>query len=168
MAMTKLANKRASQAVKAAQRLLRARPRPLAIAAAVALLPWSGQLLALPTGEKTLFGLIDYSRPNAQTMNINVTTPSAGSSFNSFSIDAGQTVNIQQLTSTSTYLIKDVGGMASQIYGALNANGQVFMSNTSGVYFGRGAEVNVGALFATSLNINPLDFARNQSVGNVI
>ena len=158
MATTKIANKRASEAVKAAQRLLRARPRPLAIAAAVALLPWSGQLLALPTGETTLFGLIDYSRPNAQTMNINITTPSAGSSFNSFSINAGQTVNIKQLTSTSTYLIKDVGGMASQIYGTLNANGQVFMSNTSGFYFGRSAEVNVGALFATSLNINALDF----------
>src|SRR5918911_714035 len=151
-------NGRTSQAVKANQRLLRARPRPLAIAAAVALLPWTGQLLANPTGEKTLFGVVDYSRPNAQTLNINVSTPSAASSFNSFSIDAGQTVNIQQLSSTSTYLIKDVGGTASQIYGTLNANGQVFMSNTSGVYFGRGAEVTVGALFATSLNIDLADF----------
>src|SRR5437588_5526984 len=158
MATTRLANKRPSQVVKATPRRLRAGPRPLAVAAAVALLPWTSQVLANPTGEKTLFGVVDYARPNAQTMNINVTTPSAGSSFNSFSIDAGQTVNIQQLSSTSTYLIKDVGGTASQIYGTLNANGQVFMSNTTGVYFGRGAEVNVGALFATSLNINPLDF----------
>jgi len=135
------------------------RPRPLAVATAIALLPWTSQVFALPTGEKTLFGNVDYSRPNNQTMNINVTTPSGGSSFTSFSIDAGQTVNIQQLSASSTYLIKDVGGMASQIYGVLNANGQVFMSNTSGVFFARGAEVNVGALFATSLNINPVDFA---------
>src|SRR3954464_1009989 len=137
----------------------RLRPRPLVVATAVALLPWAGQLLALPTGEKTLFGNVDYSRPNSRTMNINVTTPSGGSSFSSFSIDSGQTVNIQQLSAGSTYLIKDVGGMASQIYGVLNANGQVFMSNTSGVFFARGAEVNVGALFAPSLNINPVDFA---------
>src|SRR5438874_3859525 len=158
MATIRLANKRASQALKATQRPLRAGPRPLAVAAAVALLPWTSQVLANPTGEKTLFGIVDYARPNTQTMNINVGSASAASSFTRFSIDAGQTVNVQQLSSTSTYLIKDVGGTASQIYGTLNANGQVFMSNTSGVYFGRGAEVNVGALFATSLNINPLDF----------
>src|SRR3954462_9398031 len=156
MARRKRVSKRTGQVGEI--RRSRLRPRPLVVATAVALLPWAGQLLALPTGEKTLFGNVDYSRPNSQTMNINVTTPTGGSSFSSFSINAGQTVNIQQLSASSTYLIKDVGGTASQIYGTLNANGQVFMSNTSGVYFGRGAEVNVGALFATSLNINPLDF----------
>src|SRR3954470_1393722 len=157
MASDKRVSKRTGQVGEV--RRSRLRPRPLVVATAVALLPWAGQLLALPTGEKTLFGNVDYSRPNSRTMNINVTTPSGGSSFSSFSIDSGQTVNIQQLSAGSTHLIKDVGGMASQIYGVLNANGQVFMSNTSGVFFARGAEVNVGALFATSLNINPVDFA---------
>src|SRR5438067_9501558 len=140
------------------ERRLRTQPRLLALAVGAALLPWVSSGFALPTGEQTLFGVVDYSRPNSQTMNINVGSPTAGSSFTSFSIGGGQTVNIQQPSASSTYLIKDVGGKASQIYGVLNANGQVFMSNTSGVVFAPGAQVNVGALFATSLNINPLDF----------
>src|SRR5438874_3168097 len=140
------------------ERRLRTQPRLLALAVGAALLPWISSGFALPAGEQTLFGVVDYSRPNSQTMNINVGSPTAGSSFTSFSIGGGQTVNIQQPSASSTYLIKDVGGMASHIYGVLNANGQVFMSNTSGVVFAPGAEVNVGALFATSLNINPLDF----------
>ena len=43
---------------------------------------------------------------------------------------------------------------ASQIFGALNANGRVFLINQNGIVFGAGAQVNVGGLVASTLNIN--------------
>ena len=42
----------------------------------------------------------------------------------------------------------------TQILGHLNANGQVFLINPNGILFGRGAEVNVGGLVATTLELS--------------
>ncbi len=41
----------------------------------------------------------------------------------------------------------------SQIFGRINANGQVFLSNPNGVYFAPGAPVDVGGLVATTHRI---------------
>ncbi len=38
------------------------------------------------------------------------------------------------------------------------ANGRVFLSNPNGIIFGSSARINVGSLFATSLNMEPGDF----------
>src|SRR5579864_936644 len=46
----------------------------------------------------------------------------------------------------------------SQILGSIIANGQVYLLNPNGIVFGKTATVNVGALFATSLNISNSDF----------
>ena len=40
----------------------------------------------------------------------------------------------------------------SQIFGRINAPGQVFLTNPSGVYFAPGASVDVGGLVATACN----------------
>ncbi len=48
--------------------------------------------------------------------------------------------------------IADTNG--SQIFGHLNANGQVFLINPNGVLFGQGAQVNVGGLVASTLDVN--------------
>jgi hypothetical protein len=46
----------------------------------------------------------------------------------------------------------------SQIYGNLSANGQVFLVNSQGIYFGPTARVDVGGLVASSLNITNENF----------
>ena len=48
--------------------------------------------------------------------------------------------------------------LLSKILGKLSANGQVFLSNPSGIIFGNGAKVNVGGLLATTLGITNKDF----------
>ena len=139
-------------------------PRVLALAVSAALLPWAPAAYSLPTGERTLFGKVEVSRPTSTSMNIDVKTQTAGSSFLGFSVQRGEAVNIQQLGPSSTYLIKDIGGKPSDIFGSLTANGQIFLSNTSGVLFGPNASVNVGALFATSLTIKDQDFKAGRYV----
>jgi hypothetical protein len=51
-----------------------------------------------------------------------------------------------------------IGNETSVILGALNANGQVFIVNSAGVLFGKNAQVNVGGLVASTLDISNANF----------
>ena len=57
---------------------------------------------------------------------------------------------------------------ASQIYGHLNANGQVWLINPNGVLFGPSARVNVGGIVASTLDLDPntLDSNSRRFAGN--
>ncbi len=64
---------------------------------------------------------------------------------------------------------------ASQIFGRITANGQVFLSNPNGVYFAPSASVDVGGLVATTHAISLQDFLggrlrfeRNGASGSVV
>lgn len=75
-----------------------------------------------------------------------------------FSIGKNNTVTFQQPGSQSVALNRVTGGSVSEIRGALNANGQVFLVNTAGVLFSDSAQVNVGGIVASTLDISPEDF----------
>ena len=51
-----------------------------------------------------------------------------------------------------------LGTDPSAIYGRLSANGQVFLLNPNGILFAPGAQVNVGGLVASTLNLSDADF----------
>jgi large exoprotein involved in heme utilization and adhesion len=51
-----------------------------------------------------------------------------------------------------------IGANPSSILGNLSANGKVFLVNPNGILFGNGAQVNVGGLVASTLNISDSDF----------
>lgn len=78
--------------------------------------------------------------------------------WQSFSIGADARVTFVQPSASAVALNRVVGADPSQILGRLDANGRVFLSNPSGVLFARGASVNVGGLFATTLSIDDADF----------
>src|SRR6185503_5584067 len=78
--------------------------------------------------------------------------------FQTFSIGSSATVNFNQLSASSVSLNRVVGNNPSEIFGRLNANGQVFLVNNNGVLFAPGASVSVGALFASTLSIADRDF----------
>ncbi len=66
-------------------------------------------------------------------------------------------------------------GPPSQIYGRLSANGQVFLVNPAGIFFSPTAQVNVGGLVASTLNITDEDFlagnhafARSGTAGRIV
>ncbi len=111
----------------------------------------------LPTGGSVVAGQATISQ-SGSTMNINQTTGKAAVNWNTFSIGADAMVNITQPGASSVLLNRVIGSDPSQIYGRLNANGQVFLLNPNGVLFGRGARVDVGGLVATTLNMRDEDF----------
>jgi len=91
-------------------------------------------------------------------LNVNQNSQRAAIDWRSFSVGTGKTVNFNQPSSSSVILNRVVGNEKSIISGALNANGQVFLSNSNGLIFTKGAEVNVGGLVASSLDISNEDF----------
>ncbi len=76
----------------------------------------------------------------------------------SFNIDAGYTVEFLMPGVDSRVLNRITSGVPTEIMGNLLANGQVFIANPSGVIFGQGSVVNVGALYAAAGNISNADF----------
>lgn len=77
-----------------------------------------------------------------------------------FSIGSTESVTFQQLDSSSVALNRVIGVDPSEILGKLSANGQVFLTNPSGVVFGKDAIVDVHGLLATTLNISNDDFLK--------
>lgn len=79
--------------------------------------------------------------------------------WDSFNIGANATVQFIQPSASAVALNRVLSNDASQIYGRLSANGQVFLVNPNGVYFAPGASVNAGSLVASTLDISNEDFA---------
>jgi filamentous hemagglutinin family protein len=78
--------------------------------------------------------------------------------FSNFDIGAGETVQFVQPSAKASVLNRIDSARPTQIDGALVANGRVYLVNRAGVYFGSGAQVNVGELVAAAGNISNGDF----------
>lgn len=115
-----------------------------------------GQAQALPFGEQVQAGNISFERAT-QTLNMNQTSQRAIVNWQSFSIAANESVRLNQ-PAQGIALFRVVGNASSQIYGNLTATGSLFLSNPNGVLFGRGAQVDVGSLVATTMRIGNEDF----------
>ncbi len=112
---------------------------------------------ALPTGGSVEAGSGSISQ-NGNAMTINQGSDRLAINWNSFSIGAGNSVTFNQPNSSSVALNRVLGSEVSVIQGALNANGQVFLVNPNGVLFSPTAQVNVGSIVASTLNISAADF----------
>lgn len=97
--------------------------------------------------------------PSANSLSINQTTNTATLNWSSFNIGAGGKVTFQQPASTSIALNRIFDANPSSIFGALMANGQIYLINANGFVFGPTATVNVGGLLASSLNLSASTFA---------
>ncbi len=71
-----------------------------------------------------------------------------------FNIGADSTVNFLQPNAQSIAVNRIADPNGSVILGHLNANGQVFLINPNGVLFGQGAQINVGGLVASTLDVS--------------
>ncbi|MBW3567744.1 MAG: filamentous hemagglutinin N-terminal domain-containing protein, partial [Proteobacteria bacterium] len=108
-----------------------------------------------PEGGQVVRGNGNIVRPNATTTNINQHTQNIAIDWQSFNVSQNETVNFYQPNSTSTALNRIFDQNASEIFGTINANGRVILVNANGIYFGQSAAVNVGALIASGMDINP-------------
>ncbi|WP_187275786.1 filamentous hemagglutinin N-terminal domain-containing protein [Parahaliea aestuarii] len=82
--------------------------------------------------------------------------------WDSFNIDRHESVDFLQPHSSSVVLNQILQNGPSQIQGRLNANGHVLLINPRGVIFGENANVNVGALTASTLWLDKDDFLNGE------
>ena len=111
---------------------------------------------AAPTGPVVVSGQVGFAQ-QGKTLAI-TNTPGAIINWRSFSIAKDETTRFIQQSAASTVLNRVVGVDPSQILGALQSNGRVFLINPNGIVFGAGAQVDVGGLVASSLNLSNQDF----------
>jgi filamentous hemagglutinin family protein len=110
----------------------------------------------MPTGPTVANGQASIS----QAGNVLTVRNSSGAIINwqGFSIGAGETARFLQPSASSAVLNRVIGQDPSQILGQLSSNGRVFLINPNGIVFGQGAQINVGGLVASTLNLSDQDF----------
>ncbi len=86
------------------------------------------------------------------------TTDKAILNWQSFNVGAGYSMVFNQPGANSAALNRIWQGNASVIAGAIQANGQIYLINQNGILFANGAQVNVGGLVASALDIDDAVF----------
>jgi filamentous hemagglutinin family protein len=129
----------------------------------------SGSLLSttgytLPASWVNISGLSQSVNPNTQHITDIVTQDAQQALlyWNSFNLGKNTTLDFDQSkggANVSQWVaineITDPTLAPSQILGAINAPGQVYVINQNGIIFGGSSQVNAGALTASSLALNP-------------
>ncbi|NMG67052.1 filamentous hemagglutinin N-terminal domain-containing protein [Azoarcus indigens] len=140
-----------------AVRVFRLNPVTQALAGVAAAIP-ALAFAQMPTGGNVVSGGATITAPDANHTVIQQTTGKAIINWDSFSIGQNGYVQFIQPGSSAIALNRVVGADPSSILGNLSANGQVFLVNPNGIFFGAGAVVNVAGIVATTLNISDADF----------
>ena len=118
---------------------------------------------ALPTGGRVVVGSGQVQQ-SSNLLIVNQSSQRLGMDWQSFNIGSGATVEFRQPGASSIALNRVVGNSGSEIYGRLRANGQVFLTNPNGVLFAPGAQVDVGGLVASTLDLSQRDFANGNFI----
>jgi filamentous hemagglutinin family protein len=133
------------------------------------------RLYALPHDGEITAGLATISTPSASAMRIEQKSSHTIINWNSFGIGRDEAVTIAQPDTQSILLNRVSGNDPSEIFGALTANGRIFLVNPTGILFAPGASINVGGLVASTLAITDSDFLskkyaffRNGTTGSLI
>jgi filamentous hemagglutinin family protein len=122
---------------------------------------------AAPQGGQVVGGSGSINQSNLTT-NIQQNTQKLAIDWQSYNLNSNEIVNYLQPNSSSIALNRVLGGNASQIFGQINANGQVVLVNPNGIFFGQNSSVNVGGLIASGLDIDPIDFMNGDYLFNAI
>ena len=113
---------------------------------------WAG-----PRGEEVVVGQATVNHVGANTL-LNQHSERAAINWQTFDIDAAEAVRFAQPSTGSITSNRVLSQNPTAIEGQLSANGQVFILNPNGVLFGRGAQVNLGGLAASTLSLSNDDF----------
>ncbi|MBT9487474.1 MAG: filamentous hemagglutinin N-terminal domain-containing protein, partial [Rubrivivax sp.] len=137
----------------------RATPLAMALAAAWPVLAWAQPVPgALPQGAQIKNGQVIISNPAANQLLVQQASQRSIIHWQSFNIGRDAAVEFKMPSASSSSLNRVTGGSLSQIFGSLKSNGQVYLVNPNGIVFGQGAQVDVGALVASTLDLGDDDF----------
>ncbi|HVE44129.1 MAG TPA: autotransporter-associated beta strand repeat-containing protein, partial [Gammaproteobacteria bacterium] len=119
----------------------------------------TNSLYALPQGGVVSGGNVTISTPAADTMQINQASQKGIVDWQSYNVGQAEHVNYQQPNASAITLNRiDPNSGPAKIYGSITANGQVWLINPAGVWFGPTAHVDVGGLLASTAGIGNADF----------
>ena len=104
----------------------------------------------MPTGGRVIHGEGDIVESELLTV-INQNSSSLVIDWDTFNLGVNGQVDFIQPDASAIALNRILDVNPSQIFGNINANGQVILLNTNGILFGESASLNVGGLIATSL-----------------
>jgi filamentous hemagglutinin family protein len=124
---------------------------------------------ALPTGGQVVVGQATLttsisSVAAAANLIVNQSSVRAVINWDTFNVGSAAKVIYVQPSPSSVVLNRVVGAEPSQIFGQIQANGQVYLVNPNGVLFAPGAQVNVHGLLATTKNTLDADFMAGKPV----
>jgi filamentous hemagglutinin family protein len=125
----------------------------------VAVLPlaFASAAHAGPGGGKVVTGVGSITQVG-NTTDINQSSQNLAINWQSFNVAPQETVNFLQPSASAIAVNRIFSSNGSQILGHLSANGQVYLINPNGIVFGKGAEINVGGLVASTLDLNDASF----------
>ncbi len=113
-------------------------------------------VLATPKGARVVGGTASFTQEG------NLTVITAGNhaiiNYQSFNIGVGQTVQFVQPNANASVLNRVLSPNPTNIFGQLQANGNVYIVNPYGIYFQNGSVLNVGGLYAAAGKIANADF----------
>lgn len=112
---------------------------------------------AAPEGGAVSRGSASISQ-NGKKTDIHQSSSKVILDWRSFDIGADEHTEFHQPSRSAIALNRINDTKASQINGKLTANGNIMLINPNGVVFGKGAQVDVGSLTATTANIDNDDF----------
>ncbi|QNK01456.1 filamentous hemagglutinin N-terminal domain-containing protein [Dyella telluris] len=116
----------------------------------------------LPTGGSIVSGVASVNTTGT-TLTVTQSSAQLAMNWSSFDIAQGSTVSFMQPSANAIALnrigIGSSSPTASQIFGNLSANGQLFLVNPAGIVFGSTASLNVGGLVASTLDMDPTTLA---------
>lgn len=92
------------------------------------------------------------------TLYVDQSTDKAVIDWNSFNIDANETTQFNQPSSSAITLNRIGDTSPSQIFGTLTANGNIVLLNSNGILFGTNSSVNVNSIVASTASISNSDF----------
>ncbi|HUB84335.1 MAG TPA: filamentous hemagglutinin N-terminal domain-containing protein, partial [Rhizomicrobium sp.] len=115
--------------------------------------------MANPAGGSVAVGSATITNPSATQTVINQSSKRALINWNSFSIQPGASVTFNQPNSKSLTVNRVTGPGSSTIDGSIFANGNIWLLNANGILFGKGSQINVGSILATTSELSDADFA---------
>ncbi|HZF29683.1 MAG TPA: filamentous hemagglutinin N-terminal domain-containing protein, partial [Gammaproteobacteria bacterium] len=118
-----------------------------------------------PEGGQIVAGAGSISQSGGSTV-ITQGTDRLGIDWQSFNVGQSESVRFDQPSTSAVALNRIFDQNPSQILGALDANGRVYLINPNGMIFGANARINVGALIASSLDISLKDFLAGKNEFN--
>jgi filamentous hemagglutinin family protein len=115
-------------------------------------------VLANPTGPDVVGGQAAVSGLGTSHVTIDQASQHAVINWQQFNIAPNEVTQFNQPNVQSIALNRIFDQSPSQIFGSLRANGSVILLNRNGILFGPNAQVDVGGLIASSLNLTNGNF----------